>query len=95
MSDLPRLQTGEARAFCIKCGPIDLDSLTAIHRVRRHTILHLPCGNRVKVHVGPETKIVIHSFSCGHAIAVPYREGQAMPPSPGCAALHLKEGPVI
>lgn len=95
MSDLPRLQVGEARAFCISCGPIGLDSLTVQYLPKARIQHHLCCGNHVMLYVGPETRIAIHSHTCGHAIAVPYKEGQEIPQSPGCASLHKKGEGVI
>ena len=92
--DLPRLSAGEARAFCIACGPIELEALT-LEYLPTVKILHFACGNRIRIVVGPETKIAVYAHSCGHAIAVPYREGQEPPPTPGCASLHGKGGGVI
>ncbi len=92
--DLPRLGAGEARAFCLACGPIELDSLT-VEYLPRTRILHYTCGNHIRLIVGPETKIAIHCHQCGHAIATPYREGQEIPPTPGCLSLHMKGGPLI
>lgn len=94
MSHLPRLKAGEARAFCVSCGPIALDSLT-VQYLPKARIQHFPCGNHVMLYVGPETRMAIHSHTCGHAIAVPYREGQELPPTPGCRSLHEKGEPVI
>jgi hypothetical protein len=83
------LKAGQIEVTCPLHGNIEPDTLTAVlTREGRVQILHRPCYGPITVYRGPSTPVVIYAHDCGHAVILPYLEGDPSPADPGCQGPH-------